>query len=174
MPHEAMAGKPRKKASSRSQPGPQTEGPAPLHFSRWRLPCSTSAIFTIGAKMGAILTLCKTVSRLPFPATQPCIMTLRMLKSRFTFFKLFCLTLLAALLSGCASGPSQQALYSSKEMYKMGNVQRSLAGFESAYQQQKEKDTPYYLEKGTLTAPAGAGKGAARPERKFTGAPGSR
>ena len=72
-----------------------------------------------------------------------------MQKLRFTFTKLFCLTLFVTLLSGCASGPTQEALQYAKDVYKAGDVQHALAGFEAAYS--KEKDTNYYLEKGTLT-----------------------
>jgi hypothetical protein len=54
-------------------------------------------------------------------------------------------------LTGCATGPTQQSLQSSREVYKSGDIARSIAAFEEAYKNQAKKDTPYHLEKGYLT-----------------------
>ncbi len=56
----------------------------------------------------------------------------------------------ATLLTGCASGPTQQSLDVSKAIYRSGDVRGAIQSFESAYRSQSSKDTPYYLEKGYL------------------------
>lgn len=54
-------------------------------------------------------------------------------------------------LTGCATGPTQQSLQASREVYKAGDIARSIAAFEEAYKNQAKKDTPYHLEKGYLS-----------------------
>lgn len=54
------------------------------------------------------------------------------------------------LLTGCATGPTQQNLQTSRDTYKTGDITRSIAAFEEAYKNQGKKDTPYHLEKGYL------------------------
>ena len=55
------------------------------------------------------------------------------------------------ILTGCATGPTQKNLQASREVYKSGDIARSIAAFEEAYKNQAKKDTPYHLEKGYLT-----------------------
>lgn len=55
------------------------------------------------------------------------------------------------LLTGCATGPTQQNLQASRDVYKTGDITRSIAAFEEAYKNQGKKDTPYHLEKGYLS-----------------------
>ena len=55
------------------------------------------------------------------------------------------------ILTGCATGPTQQSLQASREVYKSGDIGPSIAAFEEAYKNQAKKDTPYHLEKGYLS-----------------------
>lgn len=77
-------------------------------------------------------------------------MSAGILKPHSPLARFFCILIGAIILTGCASGPTQQALDTSKEVFKAGDVKRSLQGFEGAYKLQMNKDTPYYLEKGYL------------------------
>ena len=54
------------------------------------------------------------------------------------------------ILAGCASGPSQNKLAASNNALRSGDVVSSLAILEDANQDIKEKDLPYFLDKGTL------------------------
>lgn len=56
----------------------------------------------------------------------------------------------ALVLTGCASGPSQNKLAMSNNALRMGDVAISLAVLEDANKDVKAKDLPYHLDKGTL------------------------
>jgi hypothetical protein len=58
---------------------------------------------------------------------------------------------LCTILTGCATRPTQQSLRTSHDVYKSGDITRSIAAFEEAYKNQRAKDTPYFLEKGYLS-----------------------
>ena len=61
-------------------------------------------------------------------------------------------TLLASvLLLGCATGPNQKALNESNNALRNGDVPTALNILEVANKDKKEKDTPYYLDKGEMT-----------------------
>jgi hypothetical protein len=59
-------------------------------------------------------------------------------------------------LAGCASGPSQNKLAESNNALRVGNATAALAILEDANKDIKQKDLPYYLDKGTLLRLSGA------------------
>ncbi len=60
-------------------------------------------------------------------------------------------------LAGCANGPSQNKLAASNNALRVGDVPSAIAILEDANQNIKEKDLPYYLDKGTLLGLSSAG-----------------
>ena len=59
--------------------------------------------------------------------------------------------LCSTLLFGCATGPNQKALNESNNALRNGDVPMALTILEEANKNKKEKDTPYYLNKGEIT-----------------------
>lgn len=59
--------------------------------------------------------------------------------------------LCSTLLFGCATGPNQKALNESNNALRNGDVPMALTILEEANKNEKEKDTPYYLNKGEIT-----------------------
>jgi len=57
----------------------------------------------------------------------------------------------SAILIGCASGPSQKALNDSNNLLRGGDTANALRVLEEANKDKKDKDTPYYLDKGEIT-----------------------
>jgi hypothetical protein len=64
--------------------------------------------------------------------------------------RLTIIILCSLLLTACATAPNHQALQKSKEIFKSGDVRGALLSHEESYESQKLKDTPYYLDKGTI------------------------
>jgi len=56
----------------------------------------------------------------------------------------------SVILIGCASGPSQKALNESNNALRSGDTITALRILEEANKDKKEKDTPYYLDKGEI------------------------
>ena len=59
--------------------------------------------------------------------------------------------LCSTLLFGCATEPNQKALNESNNALRNGDVPMALTILEEANKNKKEKDTPYYLNKGEIT-----------------------
>ena len=64
----------------------------------------------------------------------------------------------AAILVGCANVPNQKALNESNNALRVGDSPTALNFLEEANKNKKEKDTPYYLDKGEITKYLGVQK----------------
>ena len=61
------------------------------------------------------------------------------------------LILVTSFIAGCANMVNQNALNESNNALRSGDVPTALSILEEANKNKKEKDTPYYLDKGEIT-----------------------